>query len=144
MKKLFFILISVCLCASLCSCSTQGTAAPDLPAISGAASSSASVQQSDNTAIVPAEPGDGLEGSYFNDYMDLLLIIDGWGCYEISGSISCTGTYSVNGDSIVFNISGTACHATRDSDGDLLFDVFTGYFLSDWEKWGITEADLNA
>lgn len=142
MKKLFYIFSAIILCLSLCSCS--GSEQPvTLPEISGAA---AAPQTGQPAAVptIPTEPGDGLEGGYFNDYLDLLLIIDGQGGYEISGSESHSGSYSLNGDGIVFNISGTAYHATRDSDGDILFDSLTGYFLSDWDKWGISGEEIAA
>ncbi|MGN1002386.1 MAG: hypothetical protein ACI4PC_06405 [Oscillospiraceae bacterium] len=144
MKKLFAILFVLSLCLALGACSGNGSSDVSLPNITGGAVSPPSGEPSGGMPTIPTEPGDGLEGGYFNDYLDLLLIIDGKGGYEISGSQSYTGTYSMDGDSIVFNISGTACHAVRDSDGDILFDAFRGYFLSDWEKWGITEADFAA
>lgn len=143
MKKLFYIFAVICLCAFFCSCSRSGQTSVTLPEISGASAAPPTGQSSD-IPVIPTEPGDGLEGGYFNDYLDLLLIIDGRGGYELSGSQSCSGSYSLNGDSVIFNINGAAYHATLDSDGDLLFDDLTGYFLSDWEKWGISEAEIAA
>lgn len=85
---------------------------------------------------------DGLEGSYYNDYLGLTLTLDGAGGFLLRGSREDrSGTYASE-ENVLTLLSGEGTEtASIDADGDLIIEGRSGYFLRDWARWGITVAE---
>lgn len=86
----------------------------------------------------PPQPGE-LFGSYYNDYLHLVLTLDPDGAATLSGGAEDrTGAYIQTGQGLELTLAGEALTAELDADGDLTLAGLTGYFLRDWDFWGIT------
>lgn len=85
---------------------------------------------------------DGLEGSYYNDYLGLTLTLDGAGGFLLrGGSENMSGTYLAAEDTLTLRSGERTETASIDLDGDVTIEGRTGYFLRDWAFWGITAAE---
>ncbi len=84
---------------------------------------------------------DGLEGSYYNDFLRLTLILDGSGGCRLSGTEEAKGRYAAEGQTLTLTFDGKTETAVLDADGDIQFEGRKGYFFRDWNKWGITELE---
>ena len=86
---------------------------------------------------------DGYEGAYYNDYLGMTLSLDGLGgCTLLGPEGTESGTYYAGEDgnlSLSFDQRRESAHA--DADGDLRLEGRTGYFLRNWDLWGITAAE---
>lgn len=86
----------------------------------------------------PPQPGE-LCGSYYNDYLHLILSLDPDGAATLSGGAEDrSGDYIQTEQGVSLTLAGEALTAELDADGDLTLDGLTGYFLRDWDFWGIT------
>ena len=94
----------------------------------------------------PAEPAgetDGLEGSYYNDYLRETLILDGYGGCSVSwpGGVM-GGFYSrLDAGDLIVQMSDLRLTVRIDGGGDLSIDGKAGRFLRDWDFWGITPGE---
>ena len=85
---------------------------------------------------------DGLEGSYYNDYLGLTLTLDGAGAFTLRGGAeSASGTYVADAGALTLRSGERTEAASVDTDGDVTIEGRTGYFLRDWARWGITAAE---
>lgn len=85
---------------------------------------------------------DGLEGSYYNDYLGLTLTLDGAGGFLLRGrGENASGTYIAEEDALTLRSGARTETASIDADGDVTIEGRTGYFLRDWALWGITTAE---
>lgn len=145
------LFLAVCLTLSLCACGGAGrTSLTGSPAASaapgGAASSGFDIpgEELDAAAGLEAEARvvtDGLEGRYYNDYLRMTLTLDGSGGCMLAG---VSGKYSAADGALTLSFDAGQEAAVIDADGDITIDGRTGYFLRDWEKWGITEAEAGS
>lgn len=149
------VVINLCACAGLSSLLPAGAsetseasrpprvteASYDIPGEE--ASGEAFAAPSDLPAEAPSGPADGIEGNYYNDYLRVNLYLDGRGGCKMSGpSGEETGLYYIAEDgAISLSFSERWESAAIDADGDLRIEGRTGYFLHDWDKWGITAAE---
>ena len=142
------LLLALCLLLALPACGRGGTDAPapasadatpapwrpeTIPAIAGEESAPPSV---------PVGETDGLEGSYYNDYLRETLTLDGRGACSLSwqgGEMG--GTYRATDGEIVLLISDLRLRVSADARGDLSISGKTGRYLRDWDFWGITPAE---
>lgn len=86
----------------------------------------------------PPQPGE-LCGSYYNDYLHLVLTLDPDGAATLSGGAEDrSGDYIQTEQGLSLTLAGEALTAELDADGDLTLSGLTGYFLRDWDFWGIT------
>ena len=91
----------------------------------------------------PEGPTDGLEGSYFNDFLRETLILDGRGGVSVCwpGGVM-GGQYSRPEDGgLVIVFSDIRLTGELDGSGNLLVDGRQGRYLRDWDFWGITPAE---
>ena len=145
-KTKTILLSALCLLLALTACSRHGpdaSAGPDatpapwrpeaVPVIAG------------EESAPPAEPvgeTDGLEGSYYNDYLRETLILDGCGGCSVSwpGGVM-GGQYAAADGVITVLMSDLRLTARTDAHGDLSIDGKNGRYLRDWDFWGITTAE---
>ena len=86
----------------------------------------------------PPQPGE-LCGSYYNDYLHLVLTLDPDGAATLSGGAEDrSGDYIQTEQGLSLTLAGEVLTAELDADGDLTLSGLTGYFLRDWDFWGIT------
>ena len=139
--------LALCLLLALAACGKTGTtAAPDatatpvpwkpetVPAIAG------------EESAPPAEPTgetDGLEGSYYNDYLRETLVLDGYGGCSISwqGGVM-GGQYTPADGGLVVLMSDLRLRVSADGGGNLRIAGKEGRYLRDWDFWGITPAEV--
>ena len=90
----------------------------------------------------PEGPTDGLEGSYYNDYLRETLTVDGRGGCALSwpGGVM-GGLYTAQDGTISVLLSDVRLTAHVDGSGNLGVDGKAGRFLRDWDFWGITPAE---
>lgn len=90
----------------------------------------------------PDGPTDGLEGSYYNDFLRETLIVDGRGGCALSwpGGVM-GGLYTAQDGTICVLLSDVRLTARIDGSGNLGVDGKPGRFLRDWDFWGITPAE---
>ena len=142
-------ILPLCLCLLLCltACGTQGgaptapaaTATPapwkpeTIPAVAG--------EESSPPAPPEGEP-DGMEGSYYNDFLRETLTLDGRGECSLSwpGGVM-GGMYRPTDDGWTVTLADIRLHVTADDGGDLHIDGKQGRFLRDWDFWGITPTE---
>ena len=85
---------------------------------------------------------DGLEGSYYNDYLRLTLTLDGRGnCTLLGLDTDAAGTYTQTADGLLLDFGTRQETAVPDARGDITIDGRTGFFLRDWDFWGISESE---
>ena len=85
---------------------------------------------------------DGLEGSYYNDYLGLTLTLDGAGGFVLrGGGEDLSGAYTALENALTLRSGERTETASVDADGDVTIEGRTGYFLRDWALWGITTAE---
>ena len=85
---------------------------------------------------------DGLEGSYYNDYLRLTLTLDGCGnCTLLGLDTDAAGTYTQSSDGLLLDFGTRQETAVPDARGDITIDGRTGFFLRDWDFWGISESE---
>ena len=95
----------------------------------------------------PAEPDgptDGLEGSYYNDFLRETLILDGRGGFSVCwpGGVMGGGYSRSDSGDLILRISEEVRMTARfDGGGDLGVDGRQGRYLRDWDFWGITTAE---
>ncbi len=149
-KKLIIMMLAFALCLLLLA-GCGKTAAPaqtppeaaenwwepeDIPAVAG---------EEREPPEEPEGPTDGLEGSYYNDYLRETLILDGRLGFSVCwpGGVM-GGIYSRNdfGDLLSLQISDDIFLTARiDGSGNLSVDGRQGRYLRDWDLWGITPAE---
>ena len=142
------LLLALCVCVLASACGSAVTAPPAETAAPGADSEPAAVPPYDvpgeeMDAEKPVETGaqtvtDGLEGDYYNDYLHLTLTLDGSGGCVMAGA---AGSYTAADGALTLDFDGRQESAVIDGDGDITIAGRTGYFLRDWDFWGITEAE---
>lgn len=143
------LLPALCLLLVLTACSRHGPDAADDPTAPTAAPApwrpEIVPEIAGEESAPPAEPAgetDGLEGSYYNDYLRETLILDGCGGCSVSwpGGVM-GGVYSAADEVVTVLMSDLRLTARRDACGDLSIDGKTGRYLRDWDFWGITTAE---
>ena len=145
----FIFILMLALPLALCACNREQSAAPPPAAVpsgvydvpgedAGEAPSALSIP-------TPTPATDGLEGSYYNDFLRLTLTLDGEGSFTMltRGGTGDTGTYAAGGEAGTLTLSFPSGqeNAVIDADGDLTIEGRTGYFLRDWSYWHITAAE---
>ena len=106
-----------------------------LPAIAGEESA---------PPAAPAGETDGLEGSYYNDFLRETLILDGRGGFSICWPGGVMGGVYTRSDAggLDLRISEDIRMTARpDAGGNLGVDGKQGRYLGDWDFWGITPAE---
>ena len=145
-KLLPALALALCLCAC-------GGAAPSSPAAVTPGEATAQPVQSWKPGSVgrvdadeaEAAPRDGLEGSYYNDYLRMLLQLDGSGGCTLTGAgVDAVGSYVRSGDHLTLDFGSRQETVTLDGDGDAALESFNGLFLRDWDKWSITAEEAAA
>ncbi|MCR4936184.1 MAG: hypothetical protein K5990_06830 [Oscillospiraceae bacterium] len=90
----------------------------------------------------PPQPGE-LYGSYYNDYLRLTLTLDPDGAARLTGGAEeRTGTYTQTEEGLSLTLAGEDLSVETDADGDLTLGGLSGYFLRDWDFWGITPEEV--
>lgn len=139
------LFLALCLLALLAACgqAPAKTQAPEeapaqwepetIPAVAGEESA---------PPETPKGPTDGLEGSYYNDYLRETLTVDGRGGCALSwpGGVM-GGLYTAQDGTISVLLSDVRLTARVDGSGNLSVDGKAGRFLRDWDFWGITPAE---
>ena len=140
------LLSALCLLLLLAACSRQSdppAPAPEatpapwqplvIPAIAG---------EESTPPEAPTGETDGLEGSYYNDYLRETLILDGFGGCSISwpGGVM-GGTYTASDGEITVRMSDLLLRLRLDALGDFSIAGREGRYLRDWDFWGITPAE---
>lgn len=147
--KFISFLLCLCLLLPLAACRTRPergaepeetpspTAAPWKPEALSAVAGEESV-----APTTPGDPQDGLEGSYYNDFLRETLTLDGYGQCALSwpGGVM-SGTYSVTEGGFTVQMAELRLEASVDDRGDLAVSGRQGTFLRDWDFWGITPAE---
>lgn len=88
---------------------------------------------------------DGMEGSYYNDYLGMTLSLDGAGGCVLRGSgTDVSGTYTLIPDGLTLDFGTRQETASCDGRGDISIEGRSGWFLRDWAFWEITEAEAGA
>ena len=149
MRRIFrAISLSLCvtLCLSACGRTVSPPAETDAPEPVSTPPATVVVYDvpgENGAAPTPALSADGLEGAYYNDYLRLTLTLDGaGGCVLRSETGDETGTYGSDAEgALSLRFGERTENASVDADGDITVEGRMGYFLRDWEKWGITEAE---
>ena len=147
-KRIPFIFILFLL--TLCACNRQQSDAPppqESAAVYDVPGEDAEGAEDALSALAetPAPATDGLEGSYYNDFLRLTLTLDGEGGFTMlsGGGTGDAGTYAAGGENGALTLSfpDRRESAHIDADGDLTIEGRTGYFLRDWSYWHITAAE---
>ena len=142
------LLPALCLLLALAGCGQRAqpgaTAAPDaarapwkpepIPTVAGEESA---------PPESPTGETDGLEGSYYNDYLRETLMLDGYGGCSISwpGGVM-GGTYAEEDGELIVYMSDLRLRVTADGSGNLSISGKNGRYLRDWDFWGITPAEV--
>lgn len=136
------LLLALCL-AALCACGTGGA-----PAATEAPKPEVGGYDVPGEDAVPQESAaptdtDGLEGSFYNDYLRLTLTLDGRGSCALTGSgAERVGTYAAGDGALRLGFPDGDVLARADDSGSYTLDGFTGRFLGDWDFWGITASEV--
>ena len=140
------IVLPLCFCLLLAACGqgAAGTAEPaeptpalwepeTIPAIPGEESA---------PPETPAVETDGMEGSYYNDFLRETLILDGCGECSLSWSGGVMGgRYYQEYGMLRLLLSDLRLTVYTDGSGNLSIEGRPGRFLRDWDFWGITPAE---
>ena len=151
LKKYIAPLLCLCLLLALCACGEHPAKEPKvsasaptpvpwvpeaIPAIAG-----------DESAPPPVPEGasDGLEGSYYNDFLRETLTLDGHGACALSwpGGVM-GGVYERTENGCTVYLADFRIDVLVDERGDLAVEGKRGVFLRDWDFWGITPAETGA
>ena len=141
--KIICLLCAAALLLSLAACGDKGAVSSadnstpfDIPAANG----------TEGETIPGSDYAEELRARYYNDYLRLLLLLKLDGSYAFSGeNAPAGGTYAVSDGLLTLSgEDGANLSGSIDADGDLLIDGMTGYFLSDFEFWGIEDNVLPA
>ena len=90
----------------------------------------------------PAGEPDGLEGSYYNDFLRETLTLDGFGGCALSWTGGVMGgVYSAGAEGLTVRLADIPLSVTANSRGDLTIAGRLGQYLRDWDFWGITPAE---
>lgn len=145
--KLLPLFPALCLLLGACGSQTQ-TAATEPPQesvpvydVPGEDAADAGGEQ-ENLQVVT----DGLDGSYYNDYLRMTLVLDGaGGCTLTGGGADALGGYKRGEDgALALDFGARQETAAVDADGDITIEGLSGYFLRDWTFWGITADEAAA
>ncbi|MBQ9412924.1 MAG: hypothetical protein IJU29_07495 [Oscillospiraceae bacterium] len=149
-KSLMIWIAGLCLAAALSGCGAHSAQAPeqDAPQAAGTAVPVSTAAPVDVPGVetqteISAVSRSGLSGSYYNDYLRLTLTLAEHGTYTLRGEDSTvSGSYSAGENGVlVLDFASGSVEATAASNGDLLLAGYPGYFLADWDFWGITEEE---
>ena len=139
------ILLAVCLLLSLSACGREAdTESTEAPAVTAAPDASpfdvpGEDARQDEAGTVQFVT-DGLDGRYYNDYLRMTLVLDGaGGCALTGGGAGSSGTYTAAEGGLTLDFDTGRETAVIDGDGDITIEGRVGYFLRDWDLWGITE-----
>lgn len=144
----------LCLTAALAGCG--GTAVPaetetPAPAETGAPPYDVPGEEPSETGLEEtpppfAPPAEGeLSGSYYNDFLRMTLTLDADGTAALTGAETVlTGSYSGEGEALRLELDGADVAVAVDPEGDLSLEGYAGYFLRDWDFWGVTAAEAAA
>ena len=139
-------ILLLALCLLLAACGKQAESAhPQGPAPAAPWQPEAIPAVAGEESAPPEEPvgeTDGMEGSYYNDFLRETLILDGLGGCSISwpGGVM-GGVYAAADGGIAVTLSDLRLRFTADAGGDLRIEGKTGRYLRDWDFWGITPAE---
>ena len=151
LKKYIALLLCLCLLPALPSC---GARPAEEPKVSASAATPAPWVPEAIPAIagdesappqVPEGASDGLEGSYYNDFLRETLTLDGHGACALSwpGGVM-GGVYERTEDGCTVYLADFRIDVRTDERGDLAVEGKNGVFLRDWDFWGITPAEAGA
>ena len=141
--KIICLLCAAALLLSLAACGDKGAVSSadnstpfDIPAANG----------TEGETIPGSDYAEELRARYYNDYLRLLLLLKLDGSYAFSGeNAPAGGAYALSDGLLTLSgEDGANLSGSIDADGDLLIDGMTGYFLSDFEFWGIEDNVLPA
>jgi hypothetical protein len=142
-------MLCLCLLLPLTACNRR---APKDPAQSASASAPAAPWVPEAIPAIagdesapPAAPvgaSDGLEGSYYNDFLRETLTLDGHGACALSwdGGVM-GGTYERTENGCTLRLADFVLGVWADERGDLSIEGKQGSYLRDWDFWGITPAE---
>ncbi len=148
MRRMMKLCLALCLCLLLTACQQRGA----LPSPTQTPTEAPAIWEPEPVPVIageesapPAEPAgetDGMEGSYYNDFLRETLILDGLGGCSISwpGGVM-GGSYTAADGALTVFLSEIRLTAHADASGDLSVDGSPGRFLRDWDFWGITPAE---
>ena len=90
----------------------------------------------------PADASDGMEGSYYNDFLRETLTLDGHGECALTwpGGVMA-GTYTPTETGCTMLLADVRIGVWTDERGDLALEGKQGVYLRDWDFWGITPAE---
>ena len=90
----------------------------------------------------PVDASDGLEGSYYNDFLRETLTLDGHGACALTwpGGVMA-GTYEPTESGCTVLLADFRIGVWADERGDLALEGKQGLYLRDWDFWGITPAE---
>ena len=145
-----FIAALLCLCLLLPMTACQARR-PREPKISASAPESAPWVPEAIPAIAgdesappqtPVDASDGLEGSYYNDFLRETLTLDGHGACALTwpGGVMA-GTYEPTESGCTVLLADFRIGVWADERGDLALEGKQGLYLRDWDFWGITPAE---
>ena len=142
------ILLCLCLLLPLCACGraparTQAPADGPAPAAPWQPEVIPAVPGEESTPPQsPGGPQDGLEGSYYNDYLRETLTLDGQGQCALNwpGGVM-SGSYSATETGLTVLLAELRLDITADAQGNLTVAGRLGKYLRDWDFWGITPAE---
>lgn len=90
----------------------------------------------------PSGEPDGLEGSYYNDFLRETLTLDGRGGCALSwpGGVM-GGVYEPTETGLTVHLTDVRLDVYADERGNLAISGRQGSYLRDWDFWGITPAE---
>lgn len=149
MKSLKYLCLPLSVCLLLGACGGPAAPAPAASEPEAAVAEPVPGYDIPGEEAVAPEPEtvqvvtDGLDGSYYNDYLRMTLMLDGvGGCTLAGGSTDAVGHYTADeSGALTLDFSTRQETAAIDADGDITIEGRTGRFLRDWDFWGITEAE---
>lgn len=139
------LLLALCLALLLAGCGKQAVT-EDSPATPMPWQPEALPAIPGEESTPPAEPEgetDGLEGSYYNDFLRETVVLDGRGGCSICWTGGVMGGFysGLDDGGLVLRISDISLNARFDGGGDLSVSGKQGRYLRNWDFWGITPAE---
>ena len=147
-KMLRKLILPLCLLLLLAACG-QRTAAP---ATAPKATATPVPWEPETIPVIPGEESappqtpsgepDGLEGSYYNDFLRETLTLDGRGGCALSwpGGVM-GGVYAPTETGLTVHLTDIRLDVYADERGNLAISGRQGSYLRDWDFWGITPAE---